>query len=147
MHCPGFWTPDIYFKNRARRKPCLFPRFGMEILRQFLIILGFSFLGEVLHQCIPLPVPASVYGLVLLFLALQTGVVKLKQVKRVGDFLLKLMPLLFIAPAVNLLDCWDLIAPCLLPVAVIVLVSTMAVFVLSGRLTQWIVGRKEKRRD
>ena len=119
----------------------------MEILRQFLIILGFSFLGEVLHQCIPLPVPASVYGLVLLFLALQTGVVKLKQVKRVGDFLLKLMPLLFIAPAVNLLDCWDLIAPCLLPVAVIVLVSTMAVFVLSGRLTQWIVGRKEKRRD
>lgn len=45
----------------------------MKHLRQFLIILFFSFLGEGLKALLPLPVPASIYGLVLLFAALELG--------------------------------------------------------------------------
>ena len=41
----------------------------MKYLRQLLIILIFSFIGEVLHSLIPIQVPASIYGLVLLFIA------------------------------------------------------------------------------
>ena len=53
----------------------------MKYLRQFCIILLFSFLGEGLHIVLPLPVPASVYGLVLMLAALQTGILKTHQVK------------------------------------------------------------------
>lgn len=40
---------------------------GMKFISQFGVILALSFLGEVLHRWIPLPVPASIYGIVLLF--------------------------------------------------------------------------------
>ena len=45
----------------------------MKYLRQFGLILLFSFLGEALRALIPLPVPASIYGMALLFLALAAG--------------------------------------------------------------------------
>ena len=72
------------------------------------IIFGFTLLGELLHILLPLPVPAAIYGLVLLFLALQTGIVKLHQVDAVSKFLIAIMGLLFVAPAVNIVEIWRL---------------------------------------
>lgn len=117
----------------------------MQYIYQFLIILAFSFLGEQLSKWIPLPIPASVYGLVLLFAALQLRIVKLKHVEQGGSFLQSLLPLLFVAPAVNLLSCWDLIAPHLLSIAAIVIGSTAVVFLVSGKLTQSLLGRKGRK--
>ncbi len=119
----------------------------MKYLYQFLIIMGFTFLGETLSRVIDLPVPASAYGLVLLFLALRLKIVKLEQVKTVGDWLVGIMPILFVAPAVNLLGCWDRIAPHLLPILVIVVVPTVVVFGVAGKVTQWLQERKGKRHD
>lgn len=113
----------------------------MKTLRQFALILLFALAGEGLHWLLPLPVPASIYGLVLLFAALASGVVKIEQVERCGAFLLALMPVLFVAPAVNLLDCWALVAPVLLPVAAIIAVSTVVTFGTAGRCTQWLLDR------
>ena len=67
----------------------------MKYLRQFCIILLFSFLGEGLHIVLPLPVPASVYGLVLMLAALQTGILKTHQVKESAGFLIEIMPVMF----------------------------------------------------
>ena len=53
----------------------------MKYFRQFFLILAISFAGEILHMVLPLPVPASIYGLVLMLLALVTGIVKIEQVK------------------------------------------------------------------
>lgn len=110
----------------------------MEYLLQLLIILGFTLAGEVLSLLIPLPVPAAVYGLVLLFLALSTGLVKVERVKTVGNWLIGVMGIFFVAPVVNLLDRWAAVKDALLPVLVIVVFSTVAVFVCSGLITQWL---------
>ena len=59
----------------------------MKYLFQFLRILVFCLLGELLHFYVPLPIPASIYGLVLLLLALKAGIVKLNQVKETANFL------------------------------------------------------------
>ena len=115
----------------------------MQYLYQFLIIMGFTYLGEVLNRLIPLPIPAAVYGLVLLFLGLSTGLVKLKAVETAGNWMIGIMSILYVAPVVNLLSYWDLIAPNLVSVAVIVVVSTAAVFGIAGKVTQWLLGRKE----
>ncbi len=115
----------------------------MKYLLQIILIFLFSFLGEVLHHIIPFPIPASIYGMVLLFIAMLLRIVPLKAVKDAGSFFTGLLPLLFVAPIVNLIDCWDLVQENLLPIGVIMVVTTVLVFAVSGLVTQGLVGKKE----
>lgn len=114
----------------------------MKYLFQFLIIIGFTFLGEVLNQLIPLPIPAAIYGLVLLFLALQLKLIKLEHVQSCGNWLIGIMGILFVAPTVNLIGSWDQIAPNLIPITLIMVISTVVVFGVSGIVTK-LLRRKE----
>ena len=116
----------------------------MKYLYQFLIIIGFTFVGEMLALLIPLPVPAAVYGLVLLFLALQTHIIKLEQVKTAGEWLVGIMGILFVAPTVNVMGIWDAIAPNLLSVSLITVISTVVVFAVAGTVTQLLTKKEEK---
>ena len=116
----------------------------MKFLRQFMIILAISFIGEVLKYIVPLPIPASIYGLVILFIALETGIMKLSAVKDTAKFLIEIMPLMFIPAGVGLLESWGVLQPVLLPVAVITVVSTIIVMGVSGVVTQAVI-RKEKK--
>ncbi len=116
----------------------------MKYLSQFGIILAISFVGEVLNRIIPLPIPASIYGMILLFAALVTGVIKLSAVKETGKFLIDIMPLLFIPATVGLIESWATMQEFLLAIVVISLVSTVVVAAVSGRITQLIINRKAK---
>ena len=111
----------------------------MKYLSQFLIILGFTLTGEALQRIIPLPIPASVYGLTLLFLALCLKLVKVEQVKQTGAFLTSILPILFVSPAVNIVDDWGLIRNDLLPIVLIMMGSTLLTFGISGRIAQWLL--------
>ena len=116
----------------------------MKYLNQFLIILGFTLLGEALQRIVPLPIPASVYGIVLLFLALCCKLIKPEQVKEAGGFLTSILPVLFVAPAVGILENWALIKSALIPMFLLVLASTMLTFGISGRIAQAIMKKGEK---
>lgn len=118
----------------------------MRYLKQFTIILTISLLGEVLHYIIPLPVPASIYGLLLMLAALMTGVVKRDSVRETGAFLVEIMPVMFIPAAVGLLETWGVLRPVWLPVAVITVVSTVLVMGVSGLVTQFVIRRDERRK-
>ena len=107
----------------------------MKYLSQFLIILGFTLAGEALQRIIPLPIPASVYGLALLFTALCLKVVKVEQVKEVGGFLTSILPLLFVAPTVGIVEHWALIRVQLMPIALLLLASTALTFGIAGKVT------------
>ena len=107
----------------------------MKYLSQFLIILGFTLSGEALQRLIPLGIPASVWGLALLFAALCLGLIKLEQVKDVGGFLTSILPILFVAPAVGIAENWGLIAPRLLPILLLLISSTVLTFGIAGKIT------------
>lgn len=111
----------------------------MKYLTQFLTILGFTLLGEALQRLIPLPIPASVYGLALLFTALCLGLVKTAQVKQTGAFLTSILPILFVSPAVGIVEDWGLIAHRLVPILLLLVGSTILSFGISGRITQAIL--------
>lgn len=115
--------------------------FVMKFLRQFAIILFVSFLGEILHILIPLPVPASVYGLLLMFTALCTGILKQEQVREVADFLIEIMPVMFIPAAAGLLESWAFLKPIWGPVAFITVLTTIIVMAVTGRVTQYMIRR------
>lgn len=108
----------------------------MRFLTQFLIILAFTLAGQALQALLPLPIPASVYGLALLFAALCLGVVKLGQVKEAGGFLTSLLPLLFVSPVAGILENWALIQGSVIPMLALVVVSTVLTFGISGRIAQ-----------
>lgn len=108
----------------------------MKYIRQFTIILIICFLGEVLKELIPLSIPSSIYGVVLMLTALCTGIIKLESVREAGHMMTKNMQLLFIPATVGLMVSWDQIQGILLPVAVLVSVSTVIVMAVSGRVTQ-----------
>lgn len=115
----------------------------MKYLKQLLIILAFSLLGECLSRWIPLPIPGAIYGFVLLFLALCTGLLKETHIDATADFLISVMPVFFISPAVNLLASFDLIAQNLVPIITILVVSTFLVFAVAGLVTKWLRRRAE----
>ena len=114
----------------------------MKFLRQFMIILLLSFLGEVLKMFIPLPIPASVYGLVLMLVCLMTGVLKTSQVKDAAFFLIEIMPVMFIPAAAGLIDSWKVLQPLLLPILVITVVITVFVMVSTGKVAQMIAQKR-----
>ncbi len=116
----------------------------MKYIKQFEIILAISLLGELLNRTIPLPVPASIYGMLILFTALCTGVVKLSSVKETGHFLIQIMPMMFIPATVGLLESWEVMQNFLTAIIVISLLSTVLVILASGHITQFIINLKGK---
>ena len=119
----------------------------MKYLRQFCIILLVSALGEGLHILLPLPVPASVYGLVLMLGALASGILKLEQVEEAADFLVEIMPVMFIPAAVGLLNAWDVLRPVVVPVVVVTVVTTVLVMGVTGQVTQRVIRWERKRKE
>lgn len=111
----------------------------MKYLLQFTRIMVISFVSEILHGLLPLPIPASIYGIVILFLLLETGILPLEKVKETGKFLIEIMPVMFIPAAAGLLDSWGVIAPSLGAYVCVALVSTVVVMAVSGLVTQAVI--------
>ena len=58
----------------------------MKYMKQFGIILGVTCAGEIIKYFVPLPVPGSIYGLLLMLIFLMSGIIKLEQVKERQNF-------------------------------------------------------------
>ena len=111
------------------------------------MILAISFIGEILKYFLPLPIPASIYGMMILFIGLLTGIIPLESVKDVGKFLIEIMPVMFIPAGVGLMSSWVNLKPVLLPVSIITVVSIVTVMIATGRTSQWIIRRGKKKEE
>lgn len=114
----------------------------MKLLKQLTIILLFSLAGEALHALIPLPIPASIYGILLLLACLMAGVVRVESIREVSSFLVEIMPVMFIPAAVGLMESFGLLLPSLGAYIAILVLSTFAVMGVSGRVAQAVIRRK-----
>lgn len=101
----------------------------VKLLRQFLVIMAVSFVGEILHAVLAL---------------LMTGALKLDAVEDAGKFMIEIMPVMFIPAGVGLMESWGELKAVLVPVLVITLVSTIVVMVVSGRVTQAVIRLEKK---
>ncbi|MBR0141895.1 MAG: CidA/LrgA family protein [Ruminococcus sp.] len=119
----------------------------MGYVKEFCIILLFSFVGEILNHVIPLPIPASIYGIVLLFTALETKIIKLKDIEKTGQFLIDIMPIMFIPAAVGLLESWDIVKSSALEFLIVMAVSTIFVMAVAGLVTQLIIRKSGGRKN
>lgn len=118
----------------------------MKYVKQLSIILGISFLAELLEILIPLPIAASVYGLVIMLVGLITGLIPLEKVETAADFLVDAMSIMFVPATVGIMASVDALKEMLLPICVITLVSTVLIMIVTGRVSQHII-RGQKNRD
>ena len=113
----------------------------MKFLKQLTIIFSISFLAELLELLLPLPVAASVYGLVLMLVGLMTKLIPLEKVEGAADFLVEIMPILFVPPTVSIMTSFELLRELLVPLTVISVVSTVLVMATTGHVAQGIMRR------
>lgn len=116
----------------------------LNMLKPIAIVLGISFIGEVLHAVLPLPFPASVYGLIILFLLLQFKVVKLESIKTFADFLISIMPVFFVAPSIGLMETWGIMVKVLVPIILIGIGTTALIMTVTGKVSQGIIRKSKK---
>lgn len=116
----------------------------MKILKQLAIILAISLAGEVLSSVLPLPIPASIYGIVILFTLLVSRVLHVDDIRETSSFLIAFMSMLFIPAGVGLMTSFPLLAENLLAYVVITAVSTVVVMVVTGRAAQAVIRREGK---
>lgn len=116
----------------------------MKYVKQFLLILFICFLGELLRFFIPLPIPASIYGLLIMLTALLTGIVKVEQVDETAAFLIEIMPVMFIPAGAGLLASYSSLKPHLIEIVIITLTTTVLVMGITGRIAQTVMKHKYK---
>ena len=66
--------------------------------------------------------------------------------ERDREFLIEIMPLMFIPAGVGLMVSWGTLKPVLIPVCVITVVTIITVMAMTGRLSQWII-RKDRKKE
>jgi len=131
------WYNRIYIIFKPKEGPAL------KYIRQIAVIMLIASIGEALNHLIPLPVPASIYGIVIMLFLLTTGILKVESVKEVSAFLIEIMTITFIPATAGLIDSFHLLKGSLAAYIVILVVSTYAVMIVSGRVSQSVI-RAEK---
>lgn len=117
----------------------------MKYFKQFFIIIVITLIAELLSYALPLPLPASIYGMVILFTCLMTGVIKLDQVENVGEWLIAVMPAMFVVPGAGFITSWSSLQPHLLPWLMIISVPTIIVMAVAGLIAQSLQKRQNKK--
>lgn len=118
----------------------------MKYMIQIGVISTIAFIGELLYFLLPLPIPASVYGMLILFACLCLGVIKIEMVEDVADWILSIMPIFFIAPTVGLIEAFGDIKGQVIPLVLICLISTVVVTSVTGIIAQAIIRFRKKKK-
>ena len=118
----------------------------MKIILQIGIILGICFLGEAIELILPFPFPASVIGMILLFVLLCTGCLKQEHVKEKSDFLLQNMAFFFIPAGVGILSHYDALKDSILPLFAVCLLTTIITFAVTAFTVKGIIRLQKAKR-
>ncbi len=117
----------------------------MKLLKQFAIIMGISFSAEIIRGIIPIPIPAGIYGMMILFILLQIKILRLEQVSDVGNFLIAIMGVMFVPAGVGIMKDYELLITMLPAIVVAVTVITIIVMGTSGSVTQFLLKKDKKK--
>jgi holin-like protein len=110
----------------------------MDYLLGFAILLAFQLLGALIHR-VGVPIPGGVLGLMLFYLAMSAGLVKMKWVERTANLLLRHMVLLFVPLTVGLMEMGPVLSKQAVAITASLVVSLVAVMLTTGLLGQWLL--------
>ena len=121
----------------------------MKIIRQIGIIFTVCWLSILVEKVLPFAFPASVIGMILLFICLLTGVLKIEYIQEKADFLLENMAFFFVPAGVSIINYFDVLESTWIQLVVICVISTVVTFAVTAwsvKLTVRLLGRLRERR-
>jgi len=118
----------------------------IRIIVQIAILFGFSFLGNLVHTYLHIPLPGSIIGLLLLFLGLSLNIFSVKWIKQGAGFLLAFLPLLFVPTLVGIIKYPELFTGKGVLILLVVVISTIITMIAAGKSSE-VVGNKTKERE
>lgn len=122
----------------------------MKIIRQIGIIFTVCWLSILVEKVLPFAFPASVIGMILLFICLLTGVLKIEHIQEKADFLLENMAFFFVPAGVSIINYFDVLENTWIQLVVICVISTVVTFAVTAwsvKLTVRLLGRLRERRE
>lgn len=118
----------------------------LKIIKQIGIVFTVCWLSQVLAAGLPFDFPASVIGMIVLFLCLMTGILKIEHIQEKADFLLGNMAFFFVPAGVSIMNYFDILKDSLIPFLVICIVSTVVTFAVTAYsvklVMKWMNRRK-----
>ena len=115
----------------------------MKLYVQLMILFVISLIGEGISSFFHLPIPGSIIGLIILFIALQFKWLRTRHVNMVGNFLLANMTILFLPAAVGIMDRYEVIAPFLGPIVIIIVGAIVLNIVVIALVVNYVKNRYE----
>ena len=119
----------------------------MHILGELALIFGICLAGEGIAALIPVAFPASVVSLVLLMVLLLTGVVKDRHIQTASHFLVANMAFFFLPSFVGLLEHIELLKSQLVPLLLIIVLTTPVVYLVTGWTVRLLMLRHRNRKE
>lgn len=104
----------------------------MKIIKQIGIIFSICWIAQIIESMLPIDFPASVIGMIMLFLLLLTGWLKVDHIREKSDFLLSNMAFFFIPAGVSIINYFDVLKNCVLQLIFICVVSTVITFAVTA---------------
>ena len=109
--------------------------------------MAVSFAGELFHDFLPLPVPASIYGILILFSLLRFKILHVAQIKETAMFLISIMAFLFLPAAVGLVVAWPIMKAAILQYIAANVISLIACMAGTGFAAQFLLSRLQKKEN
>ena len=116
----------------------------MKLFKQFLTIISFTYLGEIIAKVGHIPIPGSVLGMLLLFLALNLKLVKVESIETVGTFLLDNLSVFFVPAGVGIMVYYPLIKDQWASLLLLTFGGTLFILGLIGFVVQFVQRRFER---
>ena len=119
----------------------------MKIIRQIGIIFSVCWLSQVIAEFLPFDFPASVIGMIFLFICLVTGLLKIEHIQEKSDFLLGNMAFFFVPAGVSIMNYFDILKSSAVQLLIICIVSTVITFAVTAysvKLTMKLMDRRKK---
>ncbi|AFS70159.1 LrgA family protein [Exiguobacterium antarcticum B7] len=117
---------------------------SVTILLQIVLISCFAMIGNVVSTGLQLPLPGNIIGLILLYLALKSRLLKVSYVEQGGRLLLLVMPLFFVPALSGIMDYTVFMRQSGLQVLVILIISSLLTLTGSAFLVDRLARRKEE---
>ena len=119
----------------------------MNIMGELALIFGICLVGEGVAALLPVAFPASVISMVLLMVLLLTGVVKDRHIQKVSHFLVANMAFFFLPSFVGLLEHIELLKSQLVPLLLIIVLTTPVVYLITGWTVRLLMLRHRNRKE
>lgn len=110
-----------------------------NVFQQALTLAVILLISKIIESLIPIPMPASVIGLVLLFIALCTGIVKLGQVESVGTALTNNISFLFVPAGISVINSLPILSKSPVLIILLIIISTILLLISTGFASQLLV--------